>query len=861
MVYDDTRWVQRLRRMDCWNELEARKRVESSRADAYNATAATGRRKSTNPSIAINGLDRPPPSPKLVDTSQQTVNGTPKGRRRTLSKNASVPSDGFHPAFVTSPPGSKPATGGKEDSSFSVLQQVRSIRGQGRQEFGKVFKVLAPYYNDAVVSEHPMACLVFNSYSLPEHQAQMLTQLQRFANSDLSPGAYSRWQRLAEVISIFDTAALLEFRRGYEDRDIDGKMQKYAHVLHTLNGGQSSVELFIHHNHLILRKDTFGNPADSIDYASGHGQVSLERTQQFFDRLQIAYAEEHAIIERAFPFPTLVLPKFLDQIGRVVLSPYLTSLFDEAHSRGVEAYLKTVSGTFAQTHNLFLNMPKPKGAYEGFAAITRKVISDTYERHLDLYLAEELAFFKQTSEAEVEQWDRELSEQAASTETFLMSNISRQADKKDFMTSFKKVVMMPVNILPSFPTLSSNKSTAKALVNGEKMQNEKQDNGPSTPTPGVNPVSSNPSRSVTPLLIEAPTTELAAKVALMTSKLENIRSLFSIEVALSLVHRGKGSLERAAQFNLLDGPPGQAAKQQCSAIYVSLLQILGTRHVKAGFDKAVDHLSDYNPRPAGADNTTTTTTEPGQGVAPLTTFLELVNVGDLIQQMLDVFFESELIRLRIANRDDFLDPAVKEKKKFEQMLDGRVAAGLGKGIDVLMDEVEHICGTTQQPSDFSPSTPDFDIGPTATATQVINLVSTHTAMLTGSTDKTLLDVFSTEVGLRLFTTLTKHLKRQRISTTGALPLLSDLSAYAAYIATFRNQDLNSYFTALREVGQLYLIEGSEASEMAAIIADTERYKGVFTVEEVVEFAERRGDWLAVRGRVERAMYGQGCEVM
>ncbi len=114
--------------------------------------------------------------------------------------------------------------------------------------------------------------------------------------------------------------------------------------------------------------------------------------------------------------------------------------------------------------------------------------------------------------------------------------------------------MMPVNILPSFPTLSSNKPTAKALVNGETLGIEKRDSRPSSPSPSANPISSNPLRPVTPLPVEAPTTVLAAKVALMTSKLENIRSLFSIEVALSLVHHAKASLERAAQFRQLAGP-------------------------------------------------------------------------------------------------------------------------------------------------------------------------------------------------------------------------------------------------------------------------------------------------------------------
>jgi recyclin-1 len=374
---------------------------------------------------------------------------------------------------------------------------------------------------------------------------------------------------------------------------------------------------------------------------------------------------------------------------------------------------------------------------------------------------------------------------------------------------------------------------------------------------------------------QAPTTELAAKAAVMATKLESIRSLFSIEVALNLVHAAKSSLERAAQFISLGGEAGESARVQCSAIFILLIQTVGNRHVKAGFDKAIEHLSQYNPREADTASSEATTVQ----VAPLVTFLELVNVGDLIQQMLDVFYESELVRLRVSKRDDFLDVNVKEKKKFEAMLDERVAAGLGKGIDVLMDEVEYICATTQQATDFYPelaspvtadgsrSVPvvmDFSGQPTATATRVIALVSHHTSMLSGATEKTLLDVFTSEVGLRLFTALTKHIKRQRISTSGSLQLLSDLSAYASYVATLKNNDLTSYFTALREVAQIYLIGGQsdrDVNEMATIISDGERYRGVFTVEEVVEFAERRSDWLVVKSRVEGRVKGEACVVM
>jgi len=153
------------------------------------------------------------------------------------------------------------------------------------------------------------------------------------------------------------------------------------------------------------------------------------------------------------------------------------------------------------------------------------------------------------------------------------------------------------------------------------------------------------------------------------------------------------------------------------------------------------------------------------------------------------------------------------------------------------------------------------VGITDTAKQVIALVSGHTNMLVGSTDKSLLDVFNGEVGLRLFATLCKHLKRQRISTLGSLRLIADMNAYYGYIQKLKNSDLLLYFGALRELGQIYLIDEKDAGDMAGVIAEGDRWRGVFRAEEVLEFAERRADWYVVRARVERGLYGQGCNLM
>lgn len=214
-----------------------------------------------------------------------------------------------------------------------------------------------------------------------------------------------------------------------------------------------------------------------------------------------------------------------------------------------------------------------------------------------------------------------------------------------------------------------------------------------------------------------------------------------------------------------------------------------------------------------------------------------MNVGDLIQQMVDVFYEQELVALKLTDKNDFLNPAAKEKKRFEKMLDEMVAAGLDRGIDVLMNEVDWLFATTQQSTDFNPgimtvpgttgasggvggagssgdgakarpfsmsfvntfkvggassaaalvekeeqekanrmSMPfpaprDFDTAPTKTADRIVKTVASHTALLNGLADKNVLDVFNHEVGLRLFSSLCKHIKRQRISIDGAVKLI------------------------------------------------------------------------------------------
>lgn len=781
MVYDDTRWVQRLQLVGCWDENEARKRAEAARRKRSETLQSMHQEEAKRAGIGVNGTPHGTngsktterPSITIFDAAVEVAGQGEKASDAPLKATPTI-GDGFD-ALEISLQGRSAAYEPQDAASrIDVFTSVRSLRGFARQEYGKVYGALAPFYLDAIRCENHTHATVFRTYRDPIQQARMLSNITKFSNSDISEGWQQRKEKFESLVGAFEMAVSKEFEQALDAGDVTGKMRKYAHVLVYLNGGHSGVELFISRSSIIGSRYRLGNALDCLN-RKGPGSFSPEESYNFFSNVSTVFNEQVGIIDQVFPTSVNAIVPFVQRVGSAVISDYLTILYDEAHRMNIESYLRAVSTTCDQCLEMARSLRPTSVSGDDFYETVDEVIASLFEPHTDLYLREELEYFRKRSNAEVSNWEKQLSEQDASMQSMFMSNVNRQADKRDFLTSFKKVVMMPVNVLPTFPMSSpfgGKPATAKALVNGEALATTEV-SGTQTSTrpssPGViNGTTLSVNRPATPLP-EPPTTELAAKAAIMNSRLEGIRSLFSIEVALNLVHTAKSSIERAAVFVKIGGHFASDARLQCELVFISLLQTLGTRHIKAGFDQAVDHLSKYNPKDVDGKQRS--------GVTPLVTFLELVNVGDLIQQMLDVFYEQELVATKISDRNDFLNPAVKEKKRFEQMLDERVAAGLNKGIEVLMAEVEYLYATSQKPQDFNPgiasggSLDIMDIGPSWTATQVVETVSSHTKMLVGSTDKNMLDVFNQEVGMRLFAALCKHLKRQRVSVNGSIKLI------------------------------------------------------------------------------------------
>jgi recyclin-1 len=137
----------------------------------------------------------------------------------------------------------------------------------------------------------------------------------------------------------------------------------------------------------------------------------------------------------------------------------------------------------------------------------------------------------------------------------MRGNVIRENDKSNFLASFKKVILLPVSVLPNLPFPGTHSHSRSSTATG-KTSTPNQSGTPArpstpsgwedTPTPPSS-LSNNPQ----------PATELAAQTAILNSRLERIKTLFSIEVALQLIHTGKETLERIKSFRRFPGEIGE----------------------------------------------------------------------------------------------------------------------------------------------------------------------------------------------------------------------------------------------------------------------------------------------------------------
>ncbi|KAI8905911.1 exocyst complex component Sec10-domain-containing protein [Gorgonomyces haynaldii] len=257
-------------------------------------------------------------------------------------------------------------------------------------------------------------------------------------------------------------------------------------------------------------------------------------------------------------------------------------------------------------------------------------------------------------------------------------------------------------------------------------------------------------------------------------------------------------------------------------VFIALLKSLGERHLKPA---AIEILSKSQP----VDFTE------GQKLVNLDSlqFFDLIHVADLLQQMIDVYYNED-VRPWI-DENDFLSDIVVEKKAFERILDDSVAAGMDKAIQVLVNQCEYLLISAHNLNDYNPPENGImDWKPTKACQQVVQCLDAHTKVLTGVVEKHTMEVFFGEVGC-------DHQEHQEIQN-------HDLNRYHDWAQSLYVSQTTKLFVILKELGNLFLADGSD--ELKKLVHDAPRFQAALRVEEIYELLQSRTDYKKIQKQVE-----------
>ena len=211
--------------MGCWHEAEARRQSEDLSRRHLQTRVIGEKGDMRNDAGLKGGINGSAVARQASDIHNTTIVDAEAEKRRIQSQPRSTtdcqdaPTAGSVPTTLlanreaSTSPLLAQRSSPQLEVALRILSTVRSVRSMARQEYGRVYKALAPFYYDIARSTTVTEPKVFRTYRAPEQQATMLAELNSFAKSDFAPGAQQREEKLSSMIDAFENAALREFEQ------------------------------------------------------------------------------------------------------------------------------------------------------------------------------------------------------------------------------------------------------------------------------------------------------------------------------------------------------------------------------------------------------------------------------------------------------------------------------------------------------------------------------------------------------------------------------------------------------------------------------------------------------------------------
>ncbi|QLL31286.1 hypothetical protein HG536_0B01480 [Torulaspora globosa] len=699
------------------------------------------------------------------------------------------------------------------EDSASIFDVVRTFSSKNaKQTYRRFYRCFHSYC--VKLKQNNMAHFFPEHYDNdPVMQVKIFNYISRYNKSNYNDPQECQTieQNLAILKEIFTNSVLQEMEDNYNLENYEA-VNRFILVLLLCHEEKNAVEFFR------SKAEYAGKPISFESFFNDDGVLETKLLVDTLVEMRDFLNSKIKLIDLLFEDRYPVVLQFIESFIQDTLLDFLNNLFSLNDAR--LNFMPVVYSLV--TKSMCDEMIESKNAGPSFHEVMKEFLDMYLEPMIIKYLdMQPQAFEKETSEKFLE-YKKEAAIKEKEASEYIYNSLRDQSfdeknivdDKNDFLSSFTRIFKLP---------------------NNERQKTEEQ-------------------------------LQLAYNLNLITNNLQNIKTLVSLDLCYKIVKKAQDRTDQMCSFYAVENAT-QIVKVRCQELFKILIDQLSTNHIKPAFDKAMTLLKRYDSNEIQRVELKLEGVE--TQVEPLVQFTELINIGDIILQMISIFYRDELLHKNIIDKNrDFLNDVVQAKKNFENLLDDYVAEGLNIGINKLMDEVEFVFNTVQIPTDFNPDPKDRnsrEIKPTQCAEKIVELLSNHSFLLTGATDKGTIDVYQQEIGERFFNEIVKHIKKNFISSDGAIFLICDLNCYYDFIAyKLKQKNIVPLFAALKNVAQLYLISGKDSKELGKMISDAGRFHGIFSQEEIYEFVERRSDWVKVKRDVEKVIYGLGvkdCTIM
>ncbi|KAI7868194.1 exocyst complex component Sec10-like protein [Spinellus fusiger] len=746
--------------------------------------------------------------------------------------------------------------------------------GQAREKFKGVYVRVLPFYVD-LRNTHAESKVLQDFGAAPEACGKTLNLMVGLGQCCV----VDDWRELNEkteaLCQYFESASLHEFEVAHNANNFNN-MKVYCHALIALNGGQLCIQTFLQKHPLF-----YDNP-----FKADENFVDLEPFKRMLHFMTIEMQKQAELIAKVFPISADVYYMFADRVFEDVIADYVGLLLGRAQTISTRLYLHTITTVLDAVNDLLQTLITDSGNTPMDSERGIHLLFKLFFPLLDDYMYEEKKHTEDVCVQCINEWNISWSTHREDPSTRL-TNQSRETFKRNYILAFKKVIALPVDLVSSAATSiaspfqrsnsflfrSEEKGSVKkvqSLISVDNSPTSPQSTPPSTPKTSVTIPRHKKTDSSSSNIIKSPTDSQSSKHSIKSitlpdtkqatvtdiledaqQELDSLQNLISLEVALQLIHVNKDAVRRVHRFIHI-GFPGRMEldiQKTFEHVFIRLLKALGPSHIQVAFERASERLLRYKP------DAETLRSNSGE-VPPLTEFFEMVHVADMVQQMVQVYYEEEITRY--VDKHDFMNEVNKEKKIFERLLDDCVAQGMDHGIQVLLARVELILANKQRSEDYNPlGQLHMDLKPTKACLETIECLKSNISTLAGAAEKSTMDLFFSEIGRRFFEILCKHLKSQMVNEQGGFRYICDMNAYYAFAVGLKQKTVTPYFSALKSLSNIYII--SSPTDIKNVIHDLERYHGLMRIEDLFEFAACRVDWPVIKKVVQKDM--TDCSIM